>query len=135
MMENPGGLDLGDLAISSAGTFSGEWTANLEGMFEADLFFNFRWGSGGTKVQVYFQTSLDQGSTPIDLWCMTATTASKARAVRIKPDGVVNTPTDGALTDDLLATGLVLGDRLRVKYVVTGIYGGSSLLVARAVVR
>lgn len=135
-MDNPGVIPLGDIAITSgADPFVTDWITNLAGVFEADLLFNFKWGSGGTKLTAWFQTSLDQGATAIDLWCVTALQASKTRALRIKPDGVVNTPTNGALGDDLVATGLVLGDRLRVKYAVTGIYGGSSLLAARAVVR
>lgn len=135
-MDNPGVIPLGDITITSgADPQVTDWITGLDDMFEADLFFNFKYGSGGTKLQAWFQTSLDQGNTPIDLWCVSALLASKTRAVRIKPDGIVNTPTDGALADDTIATGLVLGDRLRVKYVITGTYGGSSLLVARAVVR
>jgi hypothetical protein len=134
-MNNPGIALLGDFAITAAGSFVGDWITDLDGMLEADLFCHFGWGSGGTTLKTWFQTSLDQGNTAIDLWCVAATTAAKTRAVRIKPDGVVNTPTDGALADDTIATGLVLGDRLRVKYVVTGTYGGSSLLTVRASVR
>ena len=134
-MDNPGLQLLGDFPITVPDAYVGNWITDLDGMFEADLFFNFKYGSGGTKVQAYFQTSLDGGQTPIDLYCVEATTASKARARRLKPDGVENTPTDGALSDDSVATGIVLGDCLRVKYVVTGTYAGSTLLSVRAVVR
>lgn len=134
-MLNPGIVLIGDMAITAAGIFTTNWITGLDGMFEADLFLNFKYGSGGSKLQAYFQTSLDQGQTAIDLWCVTATTAAKARALRIKPDGTVNTPTDGALADDTIATGLTLGDRLRIKYVITGVYAGSSVLSARAAVR
>ncbi len=132
---NPGIQLLADEPITVAGTFSTDWISDLGGMFEADFFLSFKYGSGGTKVQAYLQTSLDQGSTAIDLWCVSMLLASKTRALRIKPDGIVNTPTDGALADDTIATGLVLGDRLRVKYIVAGTYAGSSLLSVRASVR
>ncbi len=135
-MNTPGIKLFDDIPITSvSAAVDTAWIIGLDGMFEADLFLNFRYGSGGTKLQVWVQTSLDQGSTPIDLYCFSALLASKARAVRIKSDGVINTPSNGTLADDVLATGLVLGDRLRLRYLVTGIYAGSSLLSARAVVR
>jgi hypothetical protein len=43
-------------------------------------------------------------------------------------------PTDGALADDTCVDG-VLGDRLRVRVVTTGTYGGSTVLSVRAAVR
>ena len=134
-MEDPGIKNLGDFTITAAGTQTGSWVTGLEGVSEADLFNRFQWGSGGATVKVYIQTSLDQGATAIDLWCFTAGTASKTRARRLKPDGNEVTPADGALADDTVAAGIVLGDRLRAKVVSTGTYAGSTLMSVRAAVR
>lgn len=139
-MDSPGVFTLGDLAVTTAGTFICDNSTitsvtELEGMFECDVFLHFAYGSGGTSVQVYVQTSLDQGTTWIDLYCFKATTASLTKAVRLKPDGNIVTPTDGALADNTLSAAQVLGDRIRMKSVVTGTYGGSSLLSGRIVAR
>lgn len=134
-MDNSGQRTIAAFNIAAAGSQVSDWITGLDGMSELDVQFNFKYGSGGTKTQVWLQTSLDGGQTPIDLYCMSATQASKVRALRIKPDGVVNTPTDGALADDTLVTGVVLGDRLRAKMVSTGIYAGSTTLGVSACAR
>lgn len=123
-----------DLAIGAAATVICEVIDGLDGMSEADVQVNFQYGpSGGTTCKTYIQTSLDQGSSWIDLYCMAAATVSKKRHVRLKPDGTIGTASDGALADDSLATGLVLGDRLRVKAIVAGTYVGAELSVRVAV--
>lgn len=134
-MDNPGVFTLGDLAVTTAGTQIGDGTTtvveDLDGMAECDVFFRFQYGSGGTKIQVFFQTSFDEGQTWIDLYCFEATTASVTKAVTINPNGSIVTPTDGALADNTLSSALVLGDRVRMKTVVTGTYAGSTVLSGR----
>ena len=90
----------------------------------------FVWVGGGTSVKVYVQTSLDGGSTWIDIMCFAfaGTTANKASAVKTNialAAGV--TPTDGTLTDNTILDGLI-GDRIRVKYIVAGTYTGATTL-------
>jgi len=130
-MNNPGIYDLGDFAVTAADTAIGEPVLGLAGVAEIDVQLRLAYGSGGATVKAYVQSSLDQGATWFDLWCLAATTASKTRARRLKPDGVEQTPTDGALADDTVATGIVLGDRFRLKLVSTGTYAGNTVLSAR----
>jgi len=130
-MENPGIYSLGDFTITAAGTQIGTVVDDLAGVAELDAQLRLAYGSGGTAVKAYLQSSLDQGTTWFDLLCFTATTAGKTRARRLKPDGNELTPTDGALADDTVAAGIVLGDRFRLKVVSTGTYAGSTVLSAR----
>ena len=95
------------------------------------------YGSGGTTIKAYLQTSLDGGTTPIDVACFTFTTASAVKVRNLsslvsKTTDV--TPTDGALTDDTSVDG-VIGDMFRFKVVSAGTYAGSTVLSCRAVVR
>lgn len=137
-MTASGIFSLGDVAITAEDTYYGpseEGLTDLDGMTQADAQLDFAYGSGGTSGKIFVQTSLDQGTTWIDLWCLTVTTAAKTRAVSLQPNGTIVTPTDGALADDTISTGRVLGDRLRVKAVMTGIYAGSTVLSGRVAVR
>jgi hypothetical protein len=87
-------------------------------------------GGGGTTTDVFIQTSLDNGSTWIDIaqFALVTTTVTKVSAVRPYIAMAANvTPTDGALTDNTILDGLI-GDRLRVKTVVVGAYSGTSTL-------
>lgn len=126
-----------DLAIAGAGTTICDVIDDLDGMLAATLLARLAYGSGGTKIQVYVQTSFDQGSTWCDVACFTFTTAGAAKVVNLSgltPRTTAATPTDGALADDTCVDG-VLGDRLRCKVVVTGTYAGSTVLAVRASVR
>lgn len=107
----------------------------MEGASSIDVQLRFAYGSGGASMKAYFQTSLDQGQTWVDLWCFAATTASKTRLRHLASAVNEITPTDGALADDTVAEGIVLGDRFRLKVVSAGTYGGQSLLSARMHVR
>lgn len=90
----------------------------------------FVYGSGGTTVNAYVQTSLDGGVTWIDImnFSFTTATATKVSAVVMTTAlAAVVTPGDGALTANTILSGL-LGDRFRVKYVTTGTYAGGTTL-------
>jgi hypothetical protein len=136
-MLSPGFKSLGNFTITAAGTVAGDWVDGLDGLLSLCAQMRLAYGSGGTTVKAYLQTSLDQGTTPIDIACFTFTTASavKARnlsALTAKTTDV--TPSDAALTDDTSVDG-VLGDRFRVKVVSVGTYAGSTILSCGAVVR
>jgi hypothetical protein len=136
-MTNPGIYDLGDLSITAADTYTTEWTDQLDGVSAASLQVRLAYGSGGATIKVYVQTSLDQGTTPIDIACLTFATASGVKLVNLSgltPKTTAVAPSDGALTDDTCLDG-TLGDRLRVKVVSTGIYAGSTILSTRAAAR
>lgn len=122
---------LGDFQIGAAGTVIGPVVENVAGAQLLDAQVRLAYGSGGTTVKAYLQTSLDQGTTWIDLWCFAGATASKTRLRSLAPTAVELTPTDGGLADDTIAAGIVLGDRFRLKLVSAGTYGGQTLLSAR----
>ena len=113
---------------------------NLGGMKYVAVECKFVYGSGGTTVDVYIQTSLDGGLTWIDIMEFDFTTASanKVNSVTIAPSVVTNFPpvsvVDGSLAINTSVQG-VLGDRLRAKYITVGTYGGSTSLAIYATVK
>jgi hypothetical protein len=148
-MNNPGTFDLGsssitaalnNVVLTSAPDAQGAtqpYLQGLDGVLAAALQLNFSYGSGGTKVTAFVQTTLDQGASWIDVWCATFTTASARKVVNLSaltPKTTALTPSDGALADDTVVDG-VLGDRWRLKVVSTGVYGGNTSLSGRIVAR
>jgi hypothetical protein len=136
-MDSPGVISLGDFTLTAAGTQVGISVDGLEGMLAACLQARLAYGSGGTTARLYFQTSLNQGTTWVDIACVLFGTASETEIVNLSaltPKSSQVTPTDGALADDTVVDG-VLGDQLRAKLVTTGVYAGSTVLEVRANVR
>lgn len=147
-MNNPGIKDLASLAITAALTGSVvtssvdaqgnaiSYVDRLEGMLAAAIEFRLAYGSGGTSLKAYLQTSFDQGQTWVDIACAAFTTASAVKIINLSaltPKTTAVTPSDGSLTDDTCVDGL-LGDRLRVKVTSVGTYANTQLAV-RATVR
>lgn len=133
----PGPYSLGDITITTAGTQTATAVEDLEGMLAAVVQVRLAYGSGGTTIKVYLQTSIDGGTTWCDIACVALTTSSATRVLNfsaLTPKTTAATPTDGALTDDTTVDG-ILGDRLRVKVVSVGTYAGSTLLSVRMVAR
>ena len=133
----PGVRSLGDFTITAPGTQIGDWVEGLEGLLALAAQIRLAYGSGGTAIKAYLQTSLDQGVTAIDVACFTfaMTTAVKARNLSaLTPKTADIVPTDGALAEDTSVDG-VLGDKFRLKVVSTGTYGGSTVLSGRLVAR
>ena len=125
-----------DLTAMGAGTFTSDEVSIPYG---ADLLACqavFTRAGGGTTCDVFIQTSLDNGSTWIDLiqWAFLTTTATRISAVRSSIAMAANvTPTDGAMTDNTILDGL-LGDRIRAKTVVVGTYSGASSLALNVII-
>lgn len=136
-MLSPGYSSLGTFNITTAGTQTGDWVDDFEGCLALLAQLRFVYGSGGTSVAAYLQTSVDDGTTPIDIATVAFGTASENAVFNfsaLTPKTTQVTPTDGALTSDTSVDGIV-GDRFRVKIVVTGTYAGSTQLVCSAVAR
>jgi hypothetical protein len=137
MDNSPGSISLGVFAVTTAATQVGEVATGLAGMDAVTLLARFAYGSGGSTVIVYFQTSCDQGQTWCDIAAVEFTTASAAEVCNVS--GLDKLTTWSAQTDGTLAAGTVLdgvlGDQLRVKVVSTGTYAGSSLVSCWAVPR
>jgi hypothetical protein len=88
------------------------------------------YGSGGTSVDGYVQTSLDHGVTWIDIANFHFTTSSARFAYNLSAETPVTTeytPTDGSLSANTSKDG-ILGPMFRVKYQSAGTYGGSTSL-------
>jgi hypothetical protein len=92
---------------------------------------NFTYGSGGTTVDAYIQTTLDGGSTWTDVaeCSFATTTARKIYNVSGLTGGTTPlTASDGALTANTALAQGVMGNKWRVKYVTTGTYAGGTTL-------
>ncbi len=139
--------NLGDEAITVAVTNSvithGISTAGVAQSFIDGLDFvaavtlqaNFTYGSGGTTAKVDVETSLDQGTTWINIARFAFTTSSAEKVFNLSaltPVTTVYTP--ATLGDDAVKDGIV-GDRLRCRITTTGTYAGNTSVSVRAVVR
>jgi hypothetical protein len=93
---------------------------------------NFTYGSGGTSVDAYVQTSLDGGGTWIDVAEFHFTTASERYAYNLNSSTSVTseyTATDGSLSANTAKDG-IFGPQWRIKYSSVGTYaGGTSLRI------
>jgi hypothetical protein len=92
---------------------------------------NFTYGSGGTTVDAYLQTSVDGGNTWIDIAQFHFTTASARVAFNLSsltPVTTEYTVTDGALAANTAKDGL-LGPLFQVKLASTGTYAGTTLAI------
>lgn len=92
---------------------------------------NFVYGSGGTTVNAYLQTSLDGGLTWIDIAQFSLTTAAARFIYNLNAQTPVTTEyqaTDGTLGANTAKDG-ILGAQFRVKYVTTGTYVATTLSI------
>lgn len=90
----------------------------------------FLYGAGGTTCKAWLQTSLDGGTTWIDIASFAFTTAALKKVSKLTSSialAAAVTPTDATLADNTIVDGL-LGSRFRVKYTTTGTYSGATSL-------
>lgn len=90
----------------------------------------FTYGSGGTNVTAYVQTSLDGGTTWTDVAAFQFTTASARKIFNLSsatPVTSIGTPGDGALNVNNCIDGII-GESWRVKWASTGTYAGGTTL-------
>ncbi len=91
---------------------------------------NFTYGSGGTSVDAYVQTSIDGGVTWCDICNFHFTTSSARKIFNLNSqtsETTQVTPTDGSIASNSAQDG-ILGTMLRVKYQSSGTYGGTTTL-------
>lgn len=101
------------------------------------IYVNFDYGSGGTTVDAYVQTSFDGGTTWIDIAQFSGTTSDAKRLYNLSALTAVTsiyTPSEGAMTANTCKDGLI-GDQLRVKFTSVGTYAGSTTFGVYAVLR
>ena len=98
---------------------------------------NFTYGSGGTTISAWVQTSVDGGATWTDIANFSFTTSSARFLYNLSgltPVTTEYTATDGSLTANTAKDGII-GPLLRVKYTSTGTYAGSTTLRIDATTR
>lgn len=124
---------LATTTITTAVTASLSGTTTIRNARYLTLQANFVYGSGGTTAKAWVQTSLDGGTTWLDIASFAFTTASAVRMYSLDTTAVTSiyTPTDAALADNTVKNG-ILGDKFRVKYTTTGTYAGSTTLAISA---
>lgn len=115
----------------------GEVFTGLGGVDDISIEARFNYGSGGTTVKAWVQTSIDGGVSWFDIanFAFTTAAANKLHAVTKNPAtpptaGVA--PGDAALADNTVLNG-ILGDRYRIKWTSTGTYAGLTNLRIDAV--
>lgn len=99
--------------------------------------FNFTYGSGGTSVDAYVQTSFDGGTTWVDIAEFSGTTSSSKKLYNLSaltPVTTIYTPTDGSMTANTAKDGFI-GDQLRVKFTSVGTYAGITTMAVHAIVK
>jgi hypothetical protein len=136
-MTNDGVYTLGPVQVTVPVTYVTDWVTDLDGMVGVTLQMQLAYGSGGTSIKAFLQTSLDSGQTAIDIASVTFATSGGTKVLNLSANSPVTTaavPSDGALADNTVLDG-ILGDRLRLKVVSTGTYAGSTVLVGRVAVR
>ncbi len=118
---------LAQIAIAAAGTNVVDIGLMPDGTRHVSMSCKFTYGSGGTTAKFFLQTSFDGGTTWMDVVNFAHTTASLNRSVslNIGTGTAISTLSDGTLADNTKVEG-IMGDRLRLKYIVAGTYGGST---------
>jgi hypothetical protein len=135
-MDNPGPfaftLNGGAFSLAAAGVFIGDWMLDFAGVEALSLQASFAYGSGGAAagVTVYFQTSLDQGATPIDIFAPQFGQASAISVANLAALANVGplTPAQQSLTPNTIQGNALLGDRFRAVVAVSTAYASPSAL-------
>lgn len=129
-----GATPLWTKTIADAIESPGEVQATLDNLNNVDqvtMQSVFLYGSDGTTVKAWLQTSFDNGATWVDVashaFATTAATKISSVTAGIAPASQAFAPADGALTDNTVVNG-VIGDRLRVKVITAGTYAGATSL-------
>lgn len=135
-MDNPGAFTLGDFQVGTAGQQNGTPVTSLEGMAAASLQVRLSSAAGDSSINVYIQTSLDQGQSWFDIACVGFTTTPGVQTLNVSglDKAEPTAPSNLGLAPGTIADGPV-GDRLQAIVVSTGTYGGSPLVSVRGVAR
>lgn len=126
-----------DLVITEGVSVAGvaqEIIDRLGGMTSVSLQAKFGYGSGGTSCVVVVQTSLDQGSSWIDIARFDFAQSNATKIANISAATALSPAAVAALSAEGKLDG-ILGDRLRCKYTSVGVYAGNTSLSIRAAVR
>ncbi len=122
-------FSLGDFSVGAAATATG--TAIAVSSDFVTISARLAYGAGGTTVIAKVQTSLNQGTTWIDVARFDFAMAGAEKIITLNRAAITSPYT----VIDLAAEGSVngiLGDRLRAIITSTGTYTGSTVLALRA---
>lgn len=118
----------GPFTITAAGTVVGDPMERFDGLLALSARVALAYGSGGTSIAVYLQTSLDFGATWQDVAAFNFATASLVKTrnfSKLTPRTSDVTPSDATLASGTSSDG-ILGDRFRWKIVSVGTYAGAT---------
>lgn len=124
-------LDVSDpLTITAAATVTGDSVRIPSNATSLTLYSNFDYGSGGTTVKVYLQTTFDGGDTWVDIAQHAFATADAKKISKVTRNVAAaagSSAVDAALSDNTILEGIV-GTHARIKVVSDGTYAGSTTL-------
>lgn len=132
-MNNPGLYTLfaGEITTALSGEVS-EAIVDLAGMNAATLTARLAYGSGGTSVSAKVQTTLDGGTTWLDVARFDFTTSTATKAANLSCLTAKAVAAYAALSAEGVNDGL-LGDRLRAVITSVGTYVSTTLDIRAAV--
>jgi hypothetical protein len=150
-MDDPGLKNLGDAALAAINAavaatvitmapdsqgHTQAWLALPYGTLSATLQANFTYGAGGDTLKVIVETSLDQGTSWIEVARLAFALASLERVVNLSALTPVAVYTPVALADDAVKDG-ILGPRWRARILkgAGAAYTGNTSLSLRLVAR
>ena len=138
-MDNPGAFTLGDFQIGAAGQLATQLAQipSLAGMLAASLQVRLSGGTGGTKINVYIQSSIDQSQSWFDVANIAFANTPGVELLNLSALDKLSTPTAPSnltLADNTVLDG-PLGDRLQAVVISTGTYASGTLVSVRGVAR
>lgn len=122
---------LNAFAVPAAGAFTSD-PVTIGEAGDLTAVFDFDWGSGGTSIRLWLQTSFDGGTTWYDIISPSQfATADAVEIYSVSASGDLSTaPTEGskALAAASIQSGMI-GDMIRVAGTVVGTYAASTITV------
>lgn len=112
--------------VGQAGTYESGWTDGLAGMRSVSIFADFDYGAGGEDVVMTVETAFGKGLKPVPIACWRFEKAPGLFLCNLTADLGRNWFEARALKPGEIADG-ILGDRLRYRLQVKGMYERTSL--------
>jgi hypothetical protein len=128
-MISPGTYDLAALAVTTAQTNAAQTAiTSLDGMSSANVLAEVLGAAGGTTISVKVQTTLDGGTTWLDIARFDYTTSAGKKYCVLSAGASKAVTAYAALASEGVNDGL-LGDQLRAVVTSTGTYTDTTLSV------
>lgn len=134
-MNAPGLYSFGDYTIAAAGVQVSDVIDGLEGIEALTISARLAYGAGGTTVIAVISTSIDQGTTWIEIARLDFATSGLQKVVNLSGLTPRTSPLSVAALGSEGCNDGVLGDRLKCTVTSAGTYTGSTVLSVRAACR